>query len=68
MTKDKFCDSPMDYEKPPAGYRGGPGQYNGEKGYPGRTSSPNAVPEKVRDENVPDQKGGISIDSPAKQA
>lgn len=36
--------------KPPKGNRGtAPGTYNGEKGYPGRTSSPNAPPEKTRD-------------------
>ncbi len=38
--------------QPPAGYKGGPGQYDGEKGYPGRTKSPNGVPEKIRDGNV----------------
>ena len=35
--------------KPPKGNKGGPGTYNGEKGYPPRTSTPSGVPEKVRD-------------------
>ncbi|HZM78498.1 MAG TPA: hypothetical protein VFC19_22455 [Candidatus Limnocylindrales bacterium] len=49
-----FVDSPnTPLKSPPAGYRGGPGTYDGEKGYPGRTPSPNAVPEKVRDGSVP---------------
>ena len=32
--------------------KGGPGQYDGEKGYPPRTKSPNSAPEKIRDGNV----------------
>jgi hypothetical protein len=53
-----FCDSPMKLiATPPAGNKGGPGTYDGEKGYPGRTSSPNAVPEKVRDGSVPTTQG-----------
>lgn len=34
---------------PPAGYKGGPGSYDGMPGYPGRTPSPNAAPEKFLD-------------------
>ncbi len=30
--------------------KGGKGVYNGEKGYPPRTSTPNGPPEKIRDE------------------
>ena len=29
--------------------KGGPGVYDGEKGYPPRTKTPNGPPEKVRD-------------------
>lgn len=32
--------------------KGGPGVYDGEKGYPKRTPSPNAAPEKIRDGEV----------------
>lgn len=54
-----FVDSPMcpEFIKTPAGYKGGPGEYDGEKTGPfgeyARTSSPNAVPEKIRDGSVP---------------
>jgi hypothetical protein len=34
---------------PPKGNKGGPGTYDGEKGYPPRTRSSGAPPEKVRD-------------------
>ncbi len=34
----------------PKEHRGGPGVYDGEPGLPGRTPSPNAVPEKTYDE------------------
>lgn len=61
----EFCNSPLDYQKPPKNNKGGPGVYDGETGYPGRTSSPDAVPEKVRDGNVPDSKSGLEIDTPA---
>jgi hypothetical protein len=49
-----FCDSPMKPPaSPPAGYKGGPGVYNGEEGYPKRTSDSNAAPEIVRDGGMP---------------
>lgn len=41
-----------EYQSPPAGYKGGPGTYNGEKGYPPRTSGASGPPEKVRDAGV----------------
>jgi|WetSurMetagenome_2_1015567.scaffolds.fasta_scaffold01234_6 hypothetical protein len=53
-----FVDTPMDMiAQPPKGNRGGPGVYDGENqgpfsGYK-RTSSPNAVPEKLYDGSVP---------------
>ena len=37
---------------PPIKHKGGPGQYDGEKGYPPRTKSPNSAPEKIRDGSV----------------
>lgn len=44
---------------PPARYpedcKGGPGIYNGESGYPERTPSPNAAPEKIIDGNLKGQ-------------
>lgn len=50
---DFSVDSPMKpIAQPPAGNKGGPGTYDGEEGYPKRTPSPNAVPEKVRDGSV----------------
>lgn len=55
---DNFVDTPMNSEfvKTPAGYKGGPGEYDGCKNGPfgefGRTSSPNAVPEKIIDGSV----------------
>lgn len=58
MAESKFIDTPLDMiAHPPAGNKGGPGVYNGEdtaplSGYK-RTSSPNAVPEKLRDGSVP---------------
>lgn len=36
----------------PSKLKGGPGVYDGEKGYPKRTPSPNAAPEKTRDGEV----------------
>lgn len=40
---------------PPSDNRGGPGEYNGanDNGFPTRTPSPNALPEKFIDANVP---------------
>jgi len=42
---------------PPAGNKGGPGVYNGDKSGPlgshPRTSSPDGVPEKVYDNEIP---------------
>lgn len=50
MKFNNVVETPIDpCAKPPAGNRGGPGIYNGEDGLPKRTPSPNAVPEKVRD-------------------
>lgn len=55
---ENFVVSPND---PPArfprDYRGGPGEYDGEGGYPERTSSPNAAPEKIIDGNLRGQRG-----------
>lgn len=48
----KPIHTPAEYKSPPAGYKGGPGTYDGEKGYPGRTSGHSGPPEKVRDANV----------------
>ncbi len=39
-------------DTPIGGTKGGPGDYNGEKGYPGRTAGATGPPEKVRDEAV----------------
>lgn len=48
----RVVKSPLDLPKsPPSDNRGGPGDYNGEPNYPGRTSSPNAVPEKTCEEH-----------------
>ena len=58
MADESFVNSPMKPIAPvPAGYKGGPGVYDGEHTgpcavYP-RTPSPNAVPEKMRDGSVP---------------
>lgn len=41
----------------PNDHRGGSGQYDGISGYPQRTSSPNALPEKDIDACPPLQKG-----------
>jgi hypothetical protein len=53
-----FVDSPMKPIAPvPAGYKGGPGEYNGSDCPPfdeyKRTSSPNSGPEKIIDGSVP---------------
>jgi hypothetical protein len=58
-NKNKFVDSPVDMVgQIPKGYRGSNGVYNGENqgpfsGYK-RTSSPDAVPEKIYDNEFPD--------------
>ena len=50
---DFSVDSPMKpIAQPPTGNKGGPGTYDGEPGYPKRTSTPNGPPEKVRDASV----------------
>lgn len=54
MAKDKFVESPFngisgDY---PSNCKGGPGEYDGMPGWPGRTGSPNGVPEKFIDKEV----------------
>lgn len=56
---DNFCDSPMKPIAPiPAGYKGGPGVYNGEPGFePKRTMGPDSVPEKTRDGSIPTPSG-----------
>lgn len=66
MAKDSFVNTPVDMiGTPPKGNKGGPGVYNGENqgpfsGYK-RTSSPNAVPEKIYDGEIPTTgKGEVS--------
>lgn len=39
-------------DKIPMKYKGGPGEYNGEKGYPKRTGGAGGPAEKVRDGNA----------------
>lgn len=41
----------------PSDHKGGPGTYDGISGYPQRTHSPNALPEKVIDGQPPLTKG-----------
>ena len=55
--KDGFITTPAEgcAGAPPVGYKGGPGVYDGEEGWPKRTPSPNAVPEKVK-ESIPTTK------------
>lgn len=56
MPKKKLIATPVEgypVGKPPAGYRGGPGVYDGEDGYPKRTKTKNGPPEKVRDGSAP---------------
>lgn len=49
-TKAGPIATPVDMvATPPSKKKGGSGSYDGEPGYPGRTSSPNAVPEKTRE-------------------
>jgi len=50
MNFNKIVETPMEGAKaPPAGNKGGPGVYDGEKGLPSRTNTPNGVPEKIYD-------------------
>lgn len=44
--------------------KSGGGVFNGEEGYQKRTPSPNAVPERTYEGDMP--KGNLSIKSPAK--
>lgn len=54
MTFNKIVETPIEpCAAPPAGNRGGPGTYDGEPGFPGRTGSSDGVPEKVRDSSGP---------------
>lgn len=46
------CNIQSPAVKIPAKYKGGPGEYNGEKGYPKRTGGAGGPAEKVRDGNV----------------
>ena len=58
-----FVDPTMPLLKdPPADYKGGPGKYDGQPGWPGRTPSPNAVPEKILEDAMP----GIQPSPPGK--
>lgn len=61
MAKNIIKSSATPIASPPAGYKGGPGVYDGEnKGVVSghsRTKSPNAVPEKIYDGSVPKGKG-----------
>ncbi len=61
-----FIDSPMTpIASPPSGNKGtGGGTYDGLDGYPKRTSSPNACPEKTIDGNVPTAQNKALIESP----
>jgi hypothetical protein len=60
MAKNSFVDSPVEMiGQPPKGNKGtGSGTYNGEDQAPfssyRRTSSPDAVPEKIYDGNIPE--------------
>ena len=45
MAKKTFVTTPTDFPGPKGGYKGGAGTYDGEDGYPKRTTSPNGVPE-----------------------
>jgi len=44
--KNNFIVTPTDFQGP-KGYKGGPGDYDGEPGFPKRTKSPSGVPEKT---------------------
>jgi hypothetical protein len=51
---NKIIETPVEpCAQPPKGNKGGPGTYDGMTGYPGRTPSPNAVPEKIIDGQKP---------------
>lgn len=60
---DQFVDTPMgsEFVKTPAGYKGGPGTYDGLDTGPfgefKRTPSPNGVPEKIIDGSIPSVSG-----------
>ncbi len=64
MSKDLVSSSSgLDKGAPSFPYKGdAAGTYNGEPGLPERTHSPNAVPEKTRDEAapLPSKRGGNS--------
>lgn len=53
MAKNKVIDSPRTGNQTPGGSRsGGSGQYDGVKGYPGRSPGAGGPPEKVIDGNL----------------
>ena len=55
----KLVSTPIqDLVGDPKNLQPGKGIWNGEPGFPGRTSSPNAVPEKIREEASPFVKKG----------
>ena len=64
MADSKFVESPMTpIANPPAGYGGtGGGEFDGEKGYPKRTSTPNGPPEKARDPQTGSK--NLNVDTP----
>jgi hypothetical protein len=68
MAKESFVNTPVDMiATPPANNKGGPGVYNGEDQGPfgsyKRTSSPDAVPEKTYDGEIPTTgKGEVGAD------
>ena len=68
MADKNFVNTPAQCPADPT-TKGGPGEYDGEKNYPPRTSSPNGVPEKVRDNvdfSEPDSSTGTFVSTPAK--
>jgi len=63
----EFCKSPMEMvATPPSSYKGSTAsKYDGSEGLqPGRTSSPNAVPEVSRDGLKPTVPGGGFVITP----
>ena len=53
-----FCAGPGTMGLPPTkDHKGGSGEYDGIKGWTGRTPSPNAVPEKFMDSLPSAEKG-----------
>jgi hypothetical protein len=65
MADKKFIDSPLTPPaSPPADYRGGPGVYGGQPGWPAATPSPNTPAQKIYDIEPPGGSGEIA--SPAK--